>query len=99
MLTDDERRMLINNAPTFLDETRDPEILGIDTEALSRFGGPVLLSDGSETPPFFTMVLDKLAVVLPGATRKTFTGAGHIPHVSHPEEFVAAIKGFIAGAS
>ncbi len=22
MLTDDERRMLINNAPTFLDETR-----------------------------------------------------------------------------
>jgi pimeloyl-ACP methyl ester carboxylesterase len=99
MLTDDERRMLINNAPTFLDETRDPEILAIDTEALSRFGGPVLLSDGSETPPFFTMVLDKLAVVLPGATRMTFTGAGHIPHVSHPEEFVAAIKGFIASAS
>ena len=98
-LTDDERRMLINNAPTFLDETRDPEILGIDSDALSRFRGPVLLSDGAETPPFFTTVLEKLAVVLPNATRKTFAGAGHIPHVTHPQEYVAAITEFISGAS
>ena len=99
MLTDDERRMLINNAPTFLDETRDPDILGIDTAALSGFRGPVLLSDGSETPPFFTMVLDKLAAVLPNATRKTFAGAGHIPHVTHPQEYVAAITEFIDTSS
>jgi pimeloyl-ACP methyl ester carboxylesterase len=99
MLTDDERRMLINNAPTFLDETRDPEILSIDTEALSRFRGPVLLSDGSETPPFFTMVLDRLVAVLPNATRKTFAGAGHIPHVSHPQEYVQVITEFVAAAS
>jgi pimeloyl-ACP methyl ester carboxylesterase len=98
-LTDDERRMLISNAPTFLDETRDPEILGIDTTALARFRGPVLLSDGAETAPFFTMVLDKLASVLPNATRRTFAGAGHIPHVSHPQEYVAAITEFISGAS
>lgn len=98
MLTDDERRMLIDNAPTFLDETREPEILGIDTEALSRFRGPVLLSDGSETPPFFTMVLDKLAAVLPNATRKAFAGAGHIPHVTHPQEYVAAITEFISAS-
>jgi pimeloyl-ACP methyl ester carboxylesterase len=97
-LTDDERRMLINNAPTFLDETRDPKILGIDTAALARFRGPVLLSDGSETPPFFTMVLDKLSAVLPNATRKTFAGAGHIPHVSHPQEYASAITEFISGA-
>jgi pimeloyl-ACP methyl ester carboxylesterase len=58
----------------------------------------VLLSDGAETPPFFTMVLDKLAAVLPNATRKTFAGAGHIPHVTHPQEYVAAITEFIDGA-
>ncbi len=99
MLTDDEKRTLISNAPTFLDETRDPELLSIDIGALSRFRGPVLLSDGSESPPFFTMVLDKLAAVLPNATRKTFAGAGHIPHVSHPQEYVATITEFISGAS
>ena len=98
MLQDEEKRMLINNAPTFLDETRDPEVLGIDTEALSSFRGPVLLSDGSETPPFFTMVLDKLADVLPNATLKTFAGAGHGPHFTHPQEYVAAVNEFIDSA-
>jgi pimeloyl-ACP methyl ester carboxylesterase len=99
MLQDEEKRMLINNAPTFLDETRDPEVLGIDTEALSSFRGPVLLSDGSETPPFFTMVLDKLAGVLPNVTRKTFAGAGHGPHFTHPQEYVAAVTEFIDSAA
>jgi pimeloyl-ACP methyl ester carboxylesterase len=89
--------MLINNAPTFLDETRDPEVLGIDTEALSNFRGPVLLSDGSETAPFFTMVLDKLAGVLPNATRKKIAGSGHAPHWTHPQEYVAEITEFLAG--
>jgi pimeloyl-ACP methyl ester carboxylesterase len=85
-LTDDDRRTLIHNAPTFLDETRDPEVLSIDIESLSRFRGPVLLSDGSESPPFFKMVVDKIAAVLPNATRKTFGGAGHVPHFTHPQE-------------
>jgi pimeloyl-ACP methyl ester carboxylesterase len=99
MIPDEVKRMLINNAPTFLDETRDPEVLTIDLNALSRFDRPVLLSGGSESPPFFAPVLDKLATVLPKATRKTFEGAGHIPHFTHPQEYVASITGFIDGAS
>lgn len=91
--------MLINNAPTFLDETRDPDVLNINTEALSRFRGPVLLSGGSESPPFFAPVLDKLAGILPNATRKTFEGDGHLPHLTHPQEYVEAITEFIDGAS
>lgn len=99
MLQDEEKRMLINNAPTFLDETRDPDVLAIDTEALSRFRGPVLLSSGSETPPFFIMVLDKLAGVLPNATRKTINGSGHAPHWTHPQEYEAVITEFISSTS
>jgi pimeloyl-ACP methyl ester carboxylesterase len=99
MLPDEVKRMLINNAPTFLDETRDPEVLGIDSAALSRFDRPVLLSGGSESPPFFAPVLDKLAGVLPRATRRTFEGAGHIPHFTHPQKYVEAITAFIDSAS
>jgi pimeloyl-ACP methyl ester carboxylesterase len=99
MLPDDVKRMLINNAPTFLDETRDPEILTIELKAVSRFQKPVLLTGGSESPPFFAPVLDKLSAVLPNAMRKTFKGAGHIPHVTHPQEYVAAITGFIDASS
>jgi pimeloyl-ACP methyl ester carboxylesterase len=99
LLPDVAKRTLINNAPTFLDETRDPDLLTIDTAALSRYDGPVLLSGGSESPPFFAAVLGRLEKVLPNATRKVFTGAGHIPHVTHPQDYVEAITTFIDGAS
>lgn len=97
-LPDDAKRTLINNAPTFLDETRDPELLTIDLKALSRFSKPVLLTGGSESPPFFAPVLDKLAAVLPNATRKTFAGAGHLPPITHPQEYVQTILEFIDSA-
>ena len=98
-LPDEAKRTLINNAPTFLDETRDPEVLSIDANALARFSKPVLLTGGSDSPPFCAPVLDKLAGVLPNATRKTFPGAGHMPHFTHPAEYVAAITEFIDRAS
>jgi pimeloyl-ACP methyl ester carboxylesterase len=93
-LPEEARRTLINNAPTFLDETRDPEVLSIDAHALARFSKPVLLTGGSESPPFFAPVLEKLAAVLPNATRKTFAGAGHLPHLTHPQDYVEAIIEF-----
>ncbi len=97
-LPDEAKRTLINNAPTFLDETRDPEALDIDLNVLSRFDRPVLLGGGSESPPFFAPVLDKLGAVLPNATRKTLEGDGHLPHLTHPQEYVAAITEFIDSA-
>ena len=98
-LPEEARRTLINNAPTFLDETRDPELLSIDTIALARFSKPLLLTGGSESPPFCAPVLDKLAGVLPNGTRKTFAGDGHMPHITHPQEYVAAITEFIDASS
>ena len=98
-IPDEAKRTLINNAPTFLDETRDPETLKIDTQALARFERPVLLTGGSESPPFFAPVLDKLAAVLPNATRKTLAGDGHLPHITHPQEYVALITEFVNAAS
>jgi pimeloyl-ACP methyl ester carboxylesterase len=99
MIPDEAKRTLINNAPTFLDEMRDPDIFGIDSEDLARFGGPVLLSEGSESPPFFGQILDRVHAALPNATRHMFAGAGHNPHISHPQDYVAAITGFIDSAA
>lgn len=98
-LTDDERRMILGNAPTFLDEVRDPEIVNIDAKALTTCRVPVLLSDGSESPPFFGMVLDKIQAALPSASRRRFIGAGHIPHITHPQEYVDALTEFIDSAA
>ena len=95
-LPDEAKRTLIENAPTFLDESRDPEALSIDAEALAHVSRPVLLSDGSESPAIFAPVIEKLKAALPNATRKTFGGAGHVPHLTHPQDYVSAITDFIA---
>jgi pimeloyl-ACP methyl ester carboxylesterase len=94
-LPDEAKHTLITNAPTFLDETRDAEVLSIDTQALARFQRPVLLSGGSASPPYFAPVLDKLAVILPNATRKTFEGDGHLPHLTNPQRYVETILQFM----
>jgi len=90
------RETFIYNAPTFLDETRDPGNLEMNMKSLSQFTQPALLTSGSESPPFFTMVLDQLIQVLPSATRKILEGAGHVPHISHPSQYIQVIKQFFS---
>jgi pimeloyl-ACP methyl ester carboxylesterase len=88
------QQTFIHNAPTFLDETKDAENLYIDTNKLSHFNKPTLLTQGTQSPPFFLMVLDLIAKAIPNAQRRTFEGAGHVPHLSHPKEYVEMVKDF-----
>lgn len=91
----DGKQMMVGNALTFLDETRDPDALSFDLAALTQVNVPVLLSGGTESPPAFVPVLNKLADALPNATRETFAGAGHVPHETHPQEYAAALMELI----
>jgi pimeloyl-ACP methyl ester carboxylesterase len=83
-----EKAILIENAPTFLDELQDGEALNIDSDALTRLQIPVHLTGGSESPPTFPRVIDRLAKLIPGATRETIEGAGHVPQLTMPERYV-----------
>jgi pimeloyl-ACP methyl ester carboxylesterase len=87
----------VRNAQTFLDETKDPDALTIDVASLAHFSGPALLTQGTESPPFFGLILDKIARVLDGAQRRTIEGAGHIPQMSHPKEYADALVSFTRG--
>ena len=98
-LPDTFRAVLLNNAPTWLDETREPDALTLDLAALRAFDKPVLLTKGSESPPFFAPVLDILARALPQARRHTFAGAGHLPHQTHPEAYAAQVRSLASLAS
>lgn len=64
------------NAETWLDETKDPEALTLDVGSLANFSGPALLTQGTESPPFFGLILDKIAPALHAAQRLTLDGAG-----------------------
>jgi pimeloyl-ACP methyl ester carboxylesterase len=93
-LPEEERQTLMNNAPTFLDEVQDPKWADLDVGALSRFSSPALLSEGDQSPPWFPKIMIKLAGAIDGAERLTFSGAGHAPHQSHPDEYVRAVVEF-----
>jgi pimeloyl-ACP methyl ester carboxylesterase len=88
------RETFVFNAPTWLDEIRDPLSLHVDLRKLRGFARPAMLSGGSDSPPFFGAVLGKLAGALPRATRATIAGAGHVPHVSHPNHYVRLVTEF-----
>ncbi len=98
-LTPEMRAVFIANAPTWLDETRDPDALETDPEALARFDRPALLTNGSESAPFFGPVVDLIARSLPRAERVTIEGADHVPHISVPERYVELVEAFASGAA
>ena len=93
-LPPDFQQTLIENAPTYLDEANDPEQLTFDVEWLKAFDRPALLTLGDQSPAPFVPVVEKLAGALPNAEVFTFAGAGHIPHFSHPDDYVESVTAF-----
>ncbi|MFD7640388.1 alpha/beta fold hydrolase [Kitasatospora sp. NPDC059795] len=97
-LPEELRETVLTNAPTFLDEQADPGWPFVDLAGLSGYPGPALLTTGTESPPWFAAIISRLAEALPRAEVRTLEGAGHVPHVSHPEEFVRTLTGFLDAA-
>jgi pimeloyl-ACP methyl ester carboxylesterase len=95
-LPPDRQATWVENAPTYLDELRDPDGLNVDLDALSGYAQPVLLTLGDQSPPLFAPVLDRLQSVLPHAKRHTYADAGHVPHLTHPSEFAAIVADYAA---
>ena len=92
------KEMLVRNAPTFLDELQDQTMVRIDEESLLTLTMPVRLTQGSESPPMFVRVIDRLERLIPHATRETIEGAGHLPHQTTPASFIDSTKRAIQSA-
>jgi pimeloyl-ACP methyl ester carboxylesterase len=90
------RETFIFNAPTWLDEVRDPEVMEIDLGRLRAFTAPALLTMGDQSPPFFRLVVGRIAGALSYASVHTYAGAGHVPQLSHPDEYLRVVGRFIA---
>ncbi|MEW6269133.1 MAG: alpha/beta hydrolase [Thermodesulfobacteriota bacterium] len=94
-LAPEVRQTLIENAPTFLDEVRDPEALRFELDRLRAFTRPALLTMGDQSPPTFAPVVRKLAPVIPRVEVRVLAGVGHVPHMTHPEEYAGVVEGFV----
>jgi pimeloyl-ACP methyl ester carboxylesterase len=90
----DIQQMMIENAPTFLDEANDPDQLAFDLDWIIGFAKPVLLTLGDQSPPTFAPVVTRLSGALRHAEVVTLLGAGHVPHATHPDAYVEALMEF-----
>jgi pimeloyl-ACP methyl ester carboxylesterase len=88
------RAVVEANAPTFLDELADPTALSIDAAVLATTTVPLLLTHGTESPELFRAVIAELVQLVPEARVDALEGAGHIPHATHPEEWIARLMAF-----
>jgi pimeloyl-ACP methyl ester carboxylesterase len=82
------RAVFVQNAPTYLDELQEPSQLNVERDALARLEVPVRLTGGSESPPVFPRVIDRLVELIPRAERETIDGAAHVPQLTTPERYV-----------
>ena len=98
-LPDAVRETFLHNAPTFADEQSDPDWAGLGLDRLAGCTGPALLSKGTQSPPWFATIVCRLSAALPRARTQTFEGAGRLPHVTHPDDYVDLVTGFVEEAA
>jgi pimeloyl-ACP methyl ester carboxylesterase len=97
MMPEAERASMAANADTFAGEARDSAWADIDLDGLGGITVPVVLTQGDQSPPFFSRIIARLAEGMDSAEVRTLPGAGHVPHMTHPAEYVAVINRFVAG--
>ena len=92
-LPDESRRIFVANAATFLDMLGDRHWADVPEPDAP----PVLLTDGGDSPNWLPAIVSALAATTyRHAQRHTFVGASHVPHLTHPDDYVSIVDSFIA---
>ena len=94
----EQRATLAANAGTFAEETQDPNGFGIDVDGLAQLDVRVLVTGGTESPPFFGAIAAELAATAPAGEQRSVAGAGHVPHETHPADYAQIVAAFIGSA-
>jgi pimeloyl-ACP methyl ester carboxylesterase len=88
------RSVMQANAETYLDELTDPTALAVDTTALASTHVPLLLTHGTTSPSLFRAVIAELDRLVPHARVALLQGAGHLPHATHTDDWIAHLVAF-----
>jgi pimeloyl-ACP methyl ester carboxylesterase len=90
------RSTMIATAPAFRSEQRDPLWAHVEHAALAEIDVPVLLTQGTASPPLFEPIVSALAQLIPEAVVHTYESAGHAPHLTHPGDYVSVVTEFMS---
>ena len=91
LLPEEVRAANIANVDTFLEMLASPGWDVIDVDALAATDVPILLTDGDQTVPWLRRITEILGAAVPGMRRRTIEGAGHVPHLTHPDAYVEIV--------
>ncbi len=92
------REVFVGNAPTFLDEARDPNSQRLDLDQLRRFDRPALLTKGTVSPPFLIAIVDAIASALSRFEIQEIEGADHAPHQTTTKPYIDLVRRFVENA-
>lgn len=95
MLPGPVRAIFLNNAPAFAGEQADPHWSELDIDAIAANGHRILLSRGTVSPRYMQLLSDRLVQLLPNADGAIVDGAGHSPHITHPDAFADLVEEFL----
>ena len=98
MLPEQLREMIVANADTWLDETKDPAALSVDLKALAQFRKPTLLSCGGKGLRGSKLIIEKLAKTIPNSKVEFDPDEGHSPHLANPAKFVRTVRAFASSS-
>jgi pimeloyl-ACP methyl ester carboxylesterase len=90
------QRAAMGNAQTFIDLREDPDWAALDVAALARVPRPILITIG-ETSPGWLHRASRAVAERAGIPTRAIAGAGHSPHLTHPDALVAIIEELAGG--
>ena len=91
------RRIAVGNAQTFVDLREDPAWATLDVAAVAACPRPMAVTHGDAGPAWLPYVAVAVADLI-GREAVRIPGAGHSPHLTHPEAFAAVIADRVVGA-
>jgi pimeloyl-ACP methyl ester carboxylesterase len=91
------RGVLVSNAPEFAIEFADSGFGAVAVEKLEGLSCPILLTRGDSSPAWLMQVADTLADRMPNVEAETIAGAGHAPHLTHPDDYATLIDRVAGG--
>ena len=97
-LPNEVRLLVVANAPGFLGDVEDPGWADLPFDRPSDPGCPLLVTWGSESPAWLREVASLVSERNPGARGQVLAGCGHLPHLTHPPQYAAAVGTFIEEA-
>ena len=90
------RETMVDSAPAFVAEQKDPMWADVELGALANIECPLLITQGDASPAWFGPIVAKLAGAIDHAEVHTYRGAGHAPHLTHPSDYLATVTDFLS---